>query len=171
MTRFNVYGSSHPHLKAITGTRGSVLSKRFMLGLGWRGKVVEGGLEGEANPHEGEATSSSRNNCLVAGDPVSATTAQRPRLMCPNRYRAATLSLLTLSLLSPLFSDEERRSWLFRPENIDHGSYTERYACIHVARSVPHERKLMNTGSGSASLRTSWLWQSCKDGARRRLCP
>ena len=43
VTRFNVYGSSHPHLKAITGTRGSVLSKRFMLGLGWRDKVVKAG--------------------------------------------------------------------------------------------------------------------------------
>ena len=42
----DVYSSSHPHLKAITGTRESVLSKRFMLGLGWRGKVVEGGLKG-----------------------------------------------------------------------------------------------------------------------------
>ena len=39
----DVYASSHPHLKAITGTRGSVLSKRFMLGLGWRDKVVKAG--------------------------------------------------------------------------------------------------------------------------------
>ena len=167
----DVYASSHPHLKTITGTRGSVLSERFVLGLGWRGKVVEGGLEGEANPHEGEATSSSRNNCLVAGDAVPAISAQRPRLMCRNRCLAATLSLLTLSLLSQLLSDEERRPWLFRPENICRGSYTERYACMHVARSVPHERKLAHTGSGSASLRTSWLLQSCKDGARHRLCP
>ena len=142
-----------------------------MLGLGWRGEVVEGGLEGEANHHEGEATSSSRNNCLVAGDAVSAISAQRPRLMCRNRCLAAMLSLLTLSLLSQLLSNEERRSWLFRPENICHGSYTERYACIHVALGVPHERKLMHTGIGSASLRTSWLWQSCQDGARCRLCP
>ena len=71
----DVYASSHSHLKAITGTRGSVLSKRFMLGLGWRGKVAEGGLEGEANLHEGEATSSSRNNCLVAGGAVSVISA------------------------------------------------------------------------------------------------
>ena len=68
----DVYASSHLHLKAITGTRGSVLSKRFMLGLGWRGKVVEGGVDCEANPHEGEAISSSRNNCLAAGDAASA---------------------------------------------------------------------------------------------------
>ena len=53
-----------------------------MLGLGCTGKVVEGGLEGDDNPHEGEATSSSRNNCLVAGDAVSAISAQRPRLLC-----------------------------------------------------------------------------------------
>ena len=98
--RLDVYAYSHPHLKAITGTRGSVLSKRFTLGLGWRGKVVEGGLEGEANPHESEATSSSRNNCLVSGDAVSAISARRPRLMSQNRCRATTLSLLTLSLLS-----------------------------------------------------------------------
>ena len=52
-----------------------------MLGLGWRGEVVEGGLEGEANPHEGEATSSSRNNWLVAVDALSVTSAQRPRLV------------------------------------------------------------------------------------------
>ena len=40
----DVYASSHPpHLKATSGTRGSVLSKRFMLGLGWRGEVVGGG--------------------------------------------------------------------------------------------------------------------------------
>ena len=46
-----------------------------MLGLGWRGEVVEGGLEGEANRHEGEATCSSRNNCYVVGDAVSAKSA------------------------------------------------------------------------------------------------
>jgi len=81
-----------------------------MLGLGWRGEVVEDGLEGEVNPHEGEATSSSRNNRLVARDAVSVISAQRPRLMCRNRYRAATLSRPTLSLSSQLLSDEERRS-------------------------------------------------------------
>ena len=52
-------------------------------------------------------------------------------------------SLLTLSTVSQLLSDDERRSWLFRPEHICHGNYTERYACIHVARSVSHEKKLM----------------------------
>ena len=46
-----------------------------MLGLGWRGEVVEDGLEGEVNPHEGEATSSSRNNRLVARDAVSVISA------------------------------------------------------------------------------------------------
>jgi len=126
-----------------------------MLGQGWRGEVVGGGLEGEANPHEGEATSSSRNNRLVARDAVSVISAQRPRLMCRNRYRAATLSRPTLSLSSQLLSDEERRSWRFRPDDISHGCYAKRYACTHVARSVPHERKLTHTGSGSASLRTS----------------
>ena len=79
-----------------------------MLGLGWRGEVAGGGLEGEANPHEGEATSSSRNICLVAGDAVSVISAQRPRLVCRNCCRAATLSLPTLSLSSQLLSDEER---------------------------------------------------------------
>ena len=58
-----------------------------MLGLGWRGDVVGGGLEGAYNPHEGEATSSSRNNCLVAGGAVSVISAQRPRLMCRNCCR------------------------------------------------------------------------------------
>ena len=110
----DVYASSHPHLKAITGTRGSVLSKRLIhVGDGWRGEVVGVGLEGEANPHEGEARSSSRNYFRVAGDDVSAISAQRPRLMCRNCSRAATLSLLTRSLLSQLLSDEERRQWLF----------------------------------------------------------
>ena len=152
----DVYVSSHPHFKAITGTRGSVLSKRFILGLrgvkllraGWKVKLP-------GSPHEGEATSSSRNNCLVAGGAVSVISAQRARLMCRIRCRAATLSLPTLSLSSQLLPDEERRSWHFRPENISHGRYAERYACTHVARSVPHERKLTHTGSGSASLRTS----------------
>ena len=41
----DVYVSSHSHLKAFTGTRGSVLSKRFTLGLGWRGKAAEGGFK------------------------------------------------------------------------------------------------------------------------------
>ena len=53
-----------------------------MLALGWRRKVVEGGLEGEANPHEGEATSSSRNNWLVAGDAVSVTSARSVQGWC-----------------------------------------------------------------------------------------
>ena len=153
--RQDVYVSSHPHLKATTGTRGLVLSRRFVLGLGWRGEVVEGRLEGEANPHEGEATSSSRNNCLVAGGAVSVISTQRPRLMYRNCYRPATRSLRTLSLSSQLVSDEERRSWRFRPERISYGSDAERHGCIHVARSVPHERKLTYTGSGSASLWTS----------------
>ena len=122
-----------------------------MLGLGWKGEVVEGGSEGEGSSHEGEATSSSRNNCLIAGGAVSVISAQRARLMCRNRCRAATLSLPTLSLSSQLLPDEERRSWHFRPENISHGRYVERYACTHVARSIPHERKLTHTGSGSAS--------------------
>ena len=103
-----------------------------MLGLGWRGELVGGGLEGDAYPHEGEAPSSSRNNCIVAGGAVSIISAQRPRLMCRNRCLAATLWLLMLSLLSQLLSDEERRSWRFRPENISHGRYAELYACTHV---------------------------------------
>ena len=105
----DVYAPSHLHLKAITRTRGSVLSKRFMLGLCWRGEAVAGGLEGEANPHEGEARSLSRNSCFVAGGAVSVVSAQRPRLLCRNCYRPATLSMLTLSLSSQLLSDEERR--------------------------------------------------------------
>ena len=110
-----------------------------MLGQGWRGEVVGGGLEGEANPHEGEATSSSRNNRLVARDAVSVISAQRLRLMYRNRCRAATRSL-SLSLSSQLLSDEERRSWRFRREHICHVSYTKRHGCVHVARSVPHVR-------------------------------
>ena len=165
----DVYASSHPHLKAITGTMGSVLSKRFMLGLGWRDKVVEGGLEGEANPHQGEDTSSSRNNCLVVGDAISAISARRPKLMCRNRCRAATLSLLTLSLLSQLLSGEERRSWLFDPK-IFATAVTPNGTRVYTLLCVSHERKLMHTGSGSESLRTSWLWQFCKDSASYRLC-
>ena len=46
-----------------------------MLGLGWRGEVVEGGLEGEANPHEGEARYLSENSRLVAGGAVSVVSA------------------------------------------------------------------------------------------------
>ena len=71
-----------------------------MLELSWRGEVAVGGLEGEAISHEGEPTSSSRNNCLVAGDAVSVISAQRPRLVCRKGCRAATLSLPTLSLSS-----------------------------------------------------------------------
>ena len=75
----DVYAPSHPHLKAIIGTRGSVLSKRLIhVRAGLEGEVVEGGLEGEANPNEGEARSLSRNNCLVAGGDVSVISAQRP---------------------------------------------------------------------------------------------
>ena len=33
----DVYASSHPHLKAITGTRGSVLSKLIHVGAGLEG--------------------------------------------------------------------------------------------------------------------------------------
>ena len=51
--------------------RGSVLIKRFMFGLSWRGEVVVGGLGVEANPHESEARSFSRNIYLVAGGVVS----------------------------------------------------------------------------------------------------
>ena len=46
----DVYASSHQHLKAFAGRRGSVLSKRFMLGLragrvkllraGWKVKLI-----------------------------------------------------------------------------------------------------------------------------------
>ena len=78
-----------------------------MLGLGWRGDVVGGGLEGAHNPHEGEATSSSRNNCLVAGGAVSVISAQRPRLMCRSYCWAATRSPPTLALSSQLLSDED----------------------------------------------------------------
>ena len=67
----DVYASSHPQLKAIAGTRGSVVSKQFVLWLGWRGEVVGEALAGEANTHEGETTSSSRNNCLVSDGAVS----------------------------------------------------------------------------------------------------
>ena len=54
-----------------------------MLGMGGRGEVVGGGLEGEAISHEGEARSLSRNVCLVTGGAVSVISAQRPRLIVP----------------------------------------------------------------------------------------
>ena len=72
-------------------------------------------MEGEAIPHECAATSTSRNNCLVASGGVSVISAQRPRLMYRNCYRPATLSLPTMSLSSQLLSDEERQSWRYRP--------------------------------------------------------
>ena len=52
-----VLTSSHPHLKSISGTRGAVLSKRFMLDLGGGGGCW--GARGEASPVEVEAGSSS----------------------------------------------------------------------------------------------------------------
>ena len=96
----DAYASSHPHLKAIIGTGGSVFSKRFMLGLGWRGEVVRGVLEGEANPHEREAPSSSRNNSLVAGGAVSAVGA-----LCGVNISAIHSPQLVFPLLCPFHSE------------------------------------------------------------------
>ena len=87
-----------------------------MLGLGWTGEGIGGGLEGEANRHEGEARPLSRNGCLVAGGAVSVTSAQRPRLVCRNRCRAATRSLPTLSLSSQLLSDKKGDHGAFDPK-------------------------------------------------------
>ena len=71
-----------PTPQGIRGKKGISLKQAIHVGAaGWKGKVVEGGLEGETNPHEGEARSSSRNNCLVAGNPASVISVQRPRLM------------------------------------------------------------------------------------------
>ena len=49
---------------------------------------------------------------------------------------------LTLSLSSQLLSEEERRSWRFRPEGIFHGSYAKRLGCIHVSPTRGNSRIL-----------------------------
>ena len=142
-----------------------------MFGRSWRGKVVEGGLEGEAHPHDGEAASASRHNCLVAGDAVSVISSQRPRLMYRNFYRPPTRLLPMLSLSSQLLSDEERRSWRFRSErnpmavapNVT-GVYT-----LPVVSPTRGNSRILEAGRrrpAPGSCRSL-----AKDGARRRLCP
>ena len=46
----------------------------------------------------------------------------------PAGHAVAAIALVFVAALE-LLSDEERRSWRFRPENICHGSYNQRHGC------------------------------------------